>query len=49
MSIADVRIRYFGTLILNKGVENEDVKFKANLMISLQNAAQYVMITYPSW
>lgn len=41
MLITDVRIRNFGTLILNKEVENEDVTFKTNLMISLQNAAQF--------
>lgn len=41
MLITDVRIRNFGTLCLNKEVENEDVKFKTNLMISLQNAAQF--------
>lgn len=41
MLITDVRIRNFGTLILNKEVENEDIKFKTNFMISLQNAAQF--------
>lgn len=41
MLITDVRIRHFGTLILNKEVKNEDVKFKTNLMVSLQNAARF--------
>lgn len=41
MLITDIRIRHFGNLILNKDVENEEVKFKTNLTISLQNAAQF--------
>lgn len=41
MIITEVRIRHFGNLILNKEVENEDVKFKTNLTVSMQNAAQF--------
>lgn len=48
MLITDVRIRNFGTLILNKEVENEDVKFKTNFMISLQNAVQFCCGDIPS-
>lgn len=46
VSITNVRNRYFETLTLNKEVENEDIKFQTNLMISL--LPSFVMATYHS-